>query len=197
MSGKGKLVSYFVSPFSKISNPEHTSQFTLVKNLDSNKVNDLLKNKTIPVTLYDILLPFRDTDEKFELHGDLSKTINTKNYNVNLAKLSDKNLMFDFAKEMYFDERFQGEKSASVKSLLRLLKSTAIMEGSLKASNTRWLSSDPNELCDRFNLILLEKQAGKNSDIIHEETIAIVEKLLEYKCIFTKQQRFIQLKGLN
>ena len=54
--------------------------------------------------------------------------------------------------------------------------------GSLKkktSSNTRWLSSDPNEHCDRLKLLLREKQAGKNYIKIIEEIIGIAEKLVE------------------
>ena len=40
-------------------------------NLRTNKANDLLINETIPVTLYDKLLTFSDTDDKFELEEDL------------------------------------------------------------------------------------------------------------------------------
>ena len=69
------LASYLFSPLSKISNPEHTSQFKLVKNPDSNSFNDLLMKKTIPVTLSDNLLTFRDTDKKIEDEGALFKMI--------------------------------------------------------------------------------------------------------------------------
>ena len=65
------------------------------------------------------------------------------------------------------------------------------MEGSLKKisfsepkeTNTRFSSANPNELCDRLKLILQEIQAGKISNIINEDIIAIADKLLEYKCI--------------
>ena len=43
------------------------------------------------------------------------------------------------------------------------------------ASKTKFLSSDPDELCDRLKLLLQEKQAGNNSDIINQEIVAIVE----------------------
>ena len=46
------------------------------------------------------MLTFGDTHKKFELEGDLLKTINDKNYNVDLAKLSEKELLFGFANEM-------------------------------------------------------------------------------------------------
>ena len=39
---RGKLASYLMFPLSKITNPEKTSQFKLVKHHNSNRVNDLL-----------------------------------------------------------------------------------------------------------------------------------------------------------
>ena len=67
------------------TNPEHTSQFKLVKDPSSNRVIDLLINKAIPVTLYNKLLTFRVTDEKFEFQGDLLKMINNGNNIVDLV----------------------------------------------------------------------------------------------------------------
>ena len=61
-------------------------------------------------------------------------------------------------------------------------------------SKTIVLSSDPNELCDRLKLLLQEKHAGNNSDIINEEIVAITDKLLEYKCISKKQHEQILIK---
>ena len=145
MNDKVIIVSHLLSPLSKIPNPEHTSQFKLVKDLNSNRVNDLLMNKTIPVTLYNNLLIFRDTDKKFELQGDLLKIPTNKNYIADLANSKDKNSKCDFAKEMYFDEKALGSENTRDKSLIILQKSPAIVAGSLKESNTRWLSSDANE----------------------------------------------------
>ena len=78
-----------MSSLSKITNPENTTQFRLVKDSSSNRVNDLLIKNTIPITLHDILLTFRDTDKVFELKGDLLKLITNKNYNVDLNSLAD------------------------------------------------------------------------------------------------------------
>ena len=39
------------------------------------------------------------------------------------------------------------------------------------------LSSNPEELCNRLKLLLQEKQAGNNSDIINKEIVALVDKL--------------------
>ena len=67
MNDRGIIASYLMSPSSKITNPENTSQFKLVKDSNSNRVNDLLIHNTIPVTLYDNLLTFCDTGKIFEL----------------------------------------------------------------------------------------------------------------------------------
>ena len=105
LNDRGILASYLLSPLSKITNPENTSQFKFVKDSNSHRVNDLLVHNTISITLHDNLLTFRHTNKVFELKGDLSKMITNKNYNVDLANLSDKKLMYDFAKEMNFDTK--------------------------------------------------------------------------------------------
>ena len=147
MNDRGILASYLMSPLSKITNPENTTQFKLVKDSSSNRVNDLLIHDTIPITLYNNLLTFRDTGKEFELKGELLKMITNKNYNVDLASLSDKKLMYDFAKEMHFDQKALGNKSTRDKTLIKLLKSPARMASGVP--KTIFLSSDPNELCDR------------------------------------------------
>ena len=187
MNDRVILATYLMSPLSKITNPEHTTQFKLVKDSTSNRVNDLKINNSIPITLHNNLLTFRDTGKEFELKGDLLKMVTNKNYNVNQASLADKKLMYDFAKEMHFDEKRFSNKSARDKTLIKLLNSPAITASG--ASKTIFLSSDPNELCDRLKLLLQEKHAGNNSDIINEEIVAKVDKLLEYKCISKKQRK--------
>ena len=192
MNDRGILATYLMSPLSKITNLENTTQFKLIKDSNSNRVNDLKINNSIPITLYNNLLTFRDTNKQFEIKGDLLKMITNKNYNVNNASLSDKKLMYNFAKEMHFDERRVGNKSTRDRTLINLLNSPAIMASGI--TKTIFLSSDSNELCDRLKLLLQEKQAGNNSDIINEEIVAIVDKLLEYKCISKKEHKQILIK---
>ena len=148
-------------------------------------------HNSIPITLYGKLLTFRDTNKQFELKGDLLEMITNSKYNVDLASLQDKKLMYDFATEMHFDTKAVGKKSTRDKTLITLLKSPAIMASGV---TTTFLSENPNELCDRLKLLLQEKQAGNNSDIINQEIIAIIDKLLEYKCISKKQHKQILLK---
>ena len=111
MNDRGILATYLMSPLSKITNPANTSQFKLVKDHNSKRVNDLKINKNIPITLYVNILTFRDTIKQFELKGDLLEMITNSKFKVDLASLSDKKLMYDFAKEMKFDMRAQGNKS--------------------------------------------------------------------------------------
>ena len=194
MNDRGTLATYLMSPLSRITNPENSSQFKLVKDPSSNRVNDLKINKTIPITLYGNMLTFRDTNKQFELKGDLLEMVTNSKFNIDLASLTDKKLMYDFAKEMHFDAKAQGNKSTRDRTLIKLLKTPGLMVSASGVSKTIFLSSDPNELCDRLKLLLQEKQAGNNSDIINDEINAIIDKLLEYKCISRKQHRQILIK---
>ena len=194
MNDRGILATYLMSPLSRITNPENSSQFKLVKDSSSNRVNDLKINKTIPITLYGNMLIFRDTNKQFELKGDLLEMITNSKFNVDLASLSDKKLMYDFAKEMHFDLNALGNKSTRDRKLIKLLNSPGLMVSASGISKTIFLSSDPDELCERLKLLLQEKHAGNNSDIINEEIVAIVDKILEYKCISKKQHKQILIK---
>ena len=151
-------------------------------------------HNTIPITLHDNLLTFRDTNKIFELKGDLLKMITNKNYNVDLASLQDKKIMYDFAKEMHFDTKALGNKSFRDRKLIKLLNSPGLLVSASSVSKTIFLSSDPNELCDRLKLLLQEKHAGNNSDVINQEIVVIIDKLLEYKCISKKQHKQILIK---
>ena len=194
MNDRGIITSYLISPLAKIFNPENSTQFKLVKDSGSNRVNDLLIHNSIPITSYNNLLTFRDTGKEFELKGDLLKMITNNNYNVDHASLPDKKLMYDFAKEMHFDMKAVGKKPTRDKTLIKLLKSPGLMVTATGVSQTIFLSSDPDELCDRLKLLLQEKNAGNNSDIINDEIVSIVDKLLEYKCITKKQHKQILIK---
>ena len=183
MKDTGIIASYLLSLVSKINNLEHTSHIKLVKDLDSNRVNDLLINKTKAVYLFDNLLKFHDRDKKFEIQGHLLKVMTYKNYIVDLANISDKKLLYHFAKEMYFNIRALGNKSNRLESPIRLLKSPANMASGIC---TKILPENPIELYDRMKL-LEEKKSGNNSYIMNEEIVAVADKLLEYKCMFIKQ----------
>ena len=194
MNDRGILATYLMSPLSRITNPENASQFKLVKDPSSNRVNDLKINKTIPITLYGSMLSFRDTNKQFELKGDLLEMITNSKFNVDLASLSEKKLMYDFAKEMHFDQKALGKKYTRDKTLIKLLESPGLIVSASGVSKTIFLSSNPNELCDRLKLLLQEIHAGNNSDITNHEIVVIIDKLLDYRCISRKQHKQIFIK---
>ena len=189
MDDKGMITSFLASSLVNLFKPENKSQFRLKKDLNSTKMNDFLINKGIPVTLVSNLLIFRDSNKSFKLEGDLLETITNYDFNVDHSNQQDRKLIYEFAKEMNFNIKEKGNKSNRDKSIIRLLESPAIMASGV--SKTIFLSSDANELCDRLKLLLQEKHAGNNSDIINNEIVAIVDKLLEYKCISKKQHKQI------
>ena len=155
-------------------------------------MNDFLINEGIPVTLFSNMLLFRDSNKSFKLDGDLLETMTNYNFNVDHSNQQDRKMIYEFAKEMNFNIKQKGNKSNRDKSIISLLKSPAIMASGI--SEKLFLSSDPDELCNRLKLLLPEKHAGNNSDLINEEIVAIVDKLLDYKCITKKQHNQILIK---
>ena len=95
---------------------------------------------------------------------------------------------------MHFDLKAPGNKSTRDRKLIKLLNSPGLMVSASGVSKTIFLSSDPNELCVRLKILLQEKHAGNNFDIINQEIIAIVDKLLKYRCISKKQHKQILMK---
>ena len=90
---------------------------------------------------------------------------------------------------MYFDVEAPGNKSTRVRSLVRLLKSPGVMISASGFSNTIFLSSNPNELCNRVKLLIQEERVRKNIDMINQEMAARFVKFSEYKCITSTQHK--------
>ena len=65
-------------------------------------------------------------------------------------------LLYDFAKEMYFDERARGNKGTRGWSFISFPNSPATMASKI---STKCSLKNPNQLCGRLNS-LQEKQAG-------------------------------------
>ena len=151
-------------------------------------MKDFLINGGIPVTIYDNMLTSRDSNRSFILDIDLLETMTNYNFNVSNSNPQDRTLIYEFGKEMNFDFRQQGRKSDSDKTMIKLLKAPAIM---VSGVTTIFLPENPDESCNRLKLILQEKQAANNSNINDDEIIAIVDKILEYKCIAKKQHKQI------
>ena len=71
LNDRGILPSYLMSLLCKITNLENTTQFKLVKDSSSNRVNDMLIHNSIAITLHEHMLSFPDTGKEFELKGEL------------------------------------------------------------------------------------------------------------------------------
>ena len=145
---------------------------------------DFLIHGNIPNTLYSNMSTFRDTNRSFELDRGLLKTMTNCKFNVGHSNPQDGKISRKFVEEMNFDIKNIGRSSTRDKSPIKLPNSPAIMASGI---STIFLPENPHDLCKRLKLLLQEKQAGNNSDIINKEFIAIVDKKLEYKCIFKKQ----------
>ena len=194
MKDQGIIAPYLALSLAEVLNSNNKSQFRLRKDPKSTKLNDLLIHGTIPVTIFSNMITFRDTNKTFRLDekGDLLKVITNHKFNVDHSNHQDRKLIYEFAKEMKYDDKSTGRPSTRHESMIRLLNQPAIMASGI--SKTIFLSSDADELCDRLKLLLQEKHAGNNSDIINDEINAIVDKLLEYKCITKKQHKQILIK---
>ena len=192
MDDKGLIAPYLVSSLVEVFKKDNKSQVRLRKDPNSTKMNDFLIHGTIPVTIFSNMITFRDSNKSFRLEGDLLKVITNHKFNVDHSNPQDKKLIYQFAKEMNYDTKSTGRPSTRHNSMIRLLDQPAIMASGIP--KTIILSSDPIELCDRLKLLLQEKHAGNNSDIINDEIFAIVDKLLEYKCISKKQHKQILIK---
>ena len=192
MNDKGMIAPYLTTSLVEVFKKDNKSQFRLRKDPNSTKMNDFLIHGNIPVTKFSNMITFRESNKTFRLEGDLLKVITNYKFNVDHSSLQDKKLIYQFAKEMKYDIDSIGRPSVRHNSMIRLLEQPAIMASGF--SKTIILSSDPNELCNRLKLLLQEKHAGNNSDIINDEIVAIVDKLLEYRCINKKQHKQILIK---
>ena len=120
-------------------------------------MNDFLINEGIPITIFSNMLTFRESNKSLKLDGDLLETITNYDFNVSHSDPKDQKLISESGKEMNFNIKQKGRKSNRDKSMIKLLKSPAIMASGF--SETIVLSSDPDELCNRLKLLLQEKQA--------------------------------------
>ena len=62
---------------------------------------------------------------------------------------------------MHFDVKAIGNKSSRDRTLIKLLKSPSLMVSASGVSKTKLLSSDPDEICNRLQLLLQGKASWK------------------------------------
>ena len=188
MNDKGLIDSSLI----EVIKSDNKGQFRLTKDPDSTKPNDFLINEKVPITIFNNMLTFRNTKKVFKIEGDLYKLITDYKFNVDHSNQQDRKIIYEFRKEMNYKLKNKGRPSIRHSSMIRLLNKPLITASGF--TKTIFLSSDPNELCDRLKLLLQEKHGGNNSNLFDEEIVAIIDKLLEYKCISKKQHRQILIK---
>ena len=67
MNDKGLLAPYLASSLVEVFKFDNKSQFRLRKDPDSTKMNDFLIHGKIPVTIFSIMITFRDSNKTFKL----------------------------------------------------------------------------------------------------------------------------------
>ena len=63
MNEKRMIAPYLASSLVNLFKPKNKCQFKLIKDLNSPKMNDFLINGDIPVTFYNNMLIFRDSNK--------------------------------------------------------------------------------------------------------------------------------------
>ena len=152
LNDKGVLAPFLSSSFVNLLKPENKNEFNSIKEYNnSNRTKDCLINTIMPVTLYSNMLTFRDTNKSFKLDGDLLKPMTNNDFKVDQSNPQDRNIIYEFGQEPKFNIRQRGRKSPRDKSVIRLLKSPAIMASGFP---TVILLENSNELCDGINIFL-------------------------------------------
>ena len=165
MNDKGLIDSSLI----EVLKSDNKGQFRLTKDPNSTKPNDFLINEKVPVTIFNNMLTFRDTNKIFKLEGDLYKVITDYKFNVDHFNKQNRQINYEFGKEMKYKLKNKGRPSIRHNSMIRLLNQSPITASGF--TKTIILSSNPDELCNRLRLLLQEKHAGNNSDIINKKVL--------------------------
>ena len=87
-----KRLLYLAKCSSNLTSLEERNQVRLLVDPRSDKVNDVMKSNTVPVSIYDKLITFEDSNkERLEVNGDLLEKITKYAFNVgSIQKGKDK-----------------------------------------------------------------------------------------------------------
>ena len=124
---KGMIAPYLTASLFNHFKFENTSHFNLIKDNNSIRMNDFLIDGGLPVSLYCSILTFRDSIKPFKLVGDPLETMTNYDFNVSQSNPQVQKLIYEFGKEMNFNNKQKARKSNRGQSFLKLLKSHAIM----------------------------------------------------------------------
>ena len=84
------MAPFLASTSVNLFKPENKSQFILIKDFNSRKMNDFLIQGNIQVYLYSDMLTFRDSNKSFILDRDLLKKVTNYNFNVDHSNQQDR-----------------------------------------------------------------------------------------------------------
>ena len=128
----------------------------------------------------------RNTGLVFTLKGDILSLITE--YDFNETDSIDAKRINSFLDKMHFDTHAKCKGLRDRSFIENYYNIKAVLASWLK---TVFLSGNPIELCKRIKLLIQEKRAGKISDMINREIVAINGKFLEYKGFTSTQNKKI------
>ena len=111
---KGLIAPYLASSLVNRFKPENRSQFSFKKDLISPKMNDFSIIGGIPVSLYSNMITFTESNKPFKLDGDLLETITNYDFNVDHSNQPDRKLIYEFLKEMKYNNKQKGNKKIEI-----------------------------------------------------------------------------------
>ena len=114
VNDKGTIRPYLASSLVNLFKLESKSQFSLLKDLSSTKMNNLWINTSVLVTLYSKMFTFIDTNASLKLDGDLLKTMTNYKFNVDHSNPQDRKKIYEFVKEMMFDIKRKGRPKIEI-----------------------------------------------------------------------------------
>ena len=115
MNDKGLIDSSLI----EVLKSDNKGQFRLIKDPNSTKPNDFLINEKVPVTIFNNMLTFRDTNKTFKLEGDLYKVITEYKFNEDRSNKQNRQGIYEFGKEMKYKLKYKGRPSTRHTSMIR------------------------------------------------------------------------------
>ena len=138
MSDKGLIDSSLI----EVLKSDNKGQFRLIKDPNSTKPNDFLINEKVPVTIFNNMLTFRDSNKIFKLEGDFYKVITDYKFNVDRSNKQNRQIIYEFGKGMKYKLKNKGRPSIRHNSMIRLLNQPPITASGF--TKTIILSSNPD-----------------------------------------------------
>ena len=121
LNDKGMIAPYLASSLVNFSKPEKTSQFGVLKDLKSTRMNDFWIDTRVPVTLCRNLLTLIDSNTTVKVDGHLLETMTNYDFDVSHSNPQGQKLIYEFGKEMMFIIKQKGRKSNRHKTLIKML----------------------------------------------------------------------------